>query len=97
MKIKSGISFGILPQLEVLANGKFSKHHWQTLFEQCNQAGKYHEKIKISDLQELGILKAKDKILEISQVSHDESLYLKKSNTFKHFGIKYACLFPILN
>ena len=71
MKIQETAPF--VEQLELLAFGKMQLRHWNMLFEACDRQNAYHDDITIEELMNLGILRARDKIAEITATSQGES------------------------
>lgn len=59
-------------QLDLLSHGKMQPRHWDQLFESCGQTG-YHDGVTIDALLNLGILKEKEKIEQITAASQGES------------------------
>ena len=64
---------GFMHELELLAYGKMRQANWISLFKATgNPPSQYHEQITINELVNLGILKEKEKIAEITHISHGE-------------------------
>lgn len=70
-KIQDTLPF--VEQLELLANGRMQTRHWNMLFEACDRQNGYHASITIEELMNLGILRAKDRIQQITTTSIGES------------------------
>ena len=54
-----------IPQLRMLSSGKMEKQHWEKLFDECGQSGKYTPKISITELIEYNILSEKENHVDI--------------------------------
>lgn len=64
---------GFLNELELIVKGRMRQQNWIALFKATgNPPSQYHENITINELSKLGILKAKDKIAEITHTSRGE-------------------------
>jgi len=65
--------YSYLEQIEMLSKGKMRSGNWISLFKACGlQPSQYHDNITIEDLSNMGILKMKEKILEITTISQGE-------------------------
>ncbi|OHT03622.1 Dynein heavy chain family protein [Tritrichomonas foetus] len=70
-KIQDTLPF--LEQLDMLSKGKMQTRHWNLLFEACDRQSAYHADITIEELMNLGILRARDQISEITATSQGEA------------------------
>ena len=62
-----------LDELDILSSSKMQPHHWNKLFESCEQPNVYYPQIKIDELISFRILEKKKEIESISITSQGES------------------------